>query len=334
MLEFEEKLAKSWDPAPRWRDLTVVVAVSGGPDSVALLRSLVSLGSDSQTVFVVAHFNHGWRGHQSDNDQRFVEQLGQQLGLRCEVGAPAKSIHSGPHSEEAARKDRHRFLGEVGRAVGARYVATGHTADDQAETVLHRIIRGTGLAGLAGIPRTRALDAGLTLMHPLLCVRRCDVLAYLRELGQDYREDATNTEPRYTRNRIRCELLPSLAADYNPQVAEALLRLATLADEAQSLLEPMAEQLYVRSLPARDSQGVTLQLSSLQAAPRYLVCEMLIAIWKEFGWPLAQMSYEKWDQLATLTKEGPVDDKRRVTMPGCVYAQRSSSMLRIWRESD
>ena len=333
MFEFEAKLAESWSPA-RWRDLTVVVAVSGGSDSVALLRSLVSLAGGSDAALVVAHFNHGWRGRESDDDQRFVERLAHQLGLQCEIGSPRKAAATANRNEETARRERHRFLAAVGMSAGARHVATGHTADDQAETVLHRIIRGTGLTGLAGIPRNRPLDAGLTLMHPLLAMRRLEVLAYLRELGQDYREDSTNTDPHYTRNRIRNQLLPALAAEYNPQVADALVRLATLAGEAQGLVDPMAQELLARRLASRDTNGVTLRLAPLKTAPRYLVCEMLIRIWKELGWPLAPMSHEKWDQLATMAVEGPQDDRQRVTLPSCVHAQRSSSTLRIWQESD
>ena len=299
---------------------------------MALLRSLVSLAAGSRTVVVAAHFNHGWRGPQSDEDQKFVERLCRQLSLQCELGAASKTGTPDTRTETAARETRHQFLCEVGTAVGARYVATGHTADDQVETVLHRILRGTGLAGLGGIPRTRPLNAGLTLMRPLLTMRRSEVLTYLRELGQNFCEDATNQERKYTRNRIRHELIPSLASDYNPNVAEAILRLAALAGEAQGLLDPMAEKLYDRSLEGRDLQGVTLQLAVLQAAPCYLVREMLIAIWKDFAWPLRQMSNEKWDQLAALALGGQAAHGQRLTLPGRIRAERASPQLRIWRE--
>src|SRR5436189_3233901 len=113
--------------------------------------------------------------------------------------------------EAVGRRVRYDFLASVARETGAAWVATGHTADDQAETVLHRLLRGTGLKGLAGIPARRALAPGVDVVRPLLKVRRAEVLAFLQETGQRFRQDTSNVDPRFTRNRIRHELLPSLA---------------------------------------------------------------------------------------------------------------------------
>ncbi len=126
---------------------------------------------------------------------------------------------------------------------GARYVATAHTLDDQAETVLHHVLRGTGLAGLAGMTRTRPLGPNVTLIRPLLEFRRRDLLEYLKTLDQPYCVDATNSDVRFARNRIRHELLPLIERDFRPNVAEALVRLASLAGNAQRVVEAAADNL-------------------------------------------------------------------------------------------
>src|SRR5262249_19663731 len=142
--------------------------------------------------------------------------------------------------EAAARDARYHFLRSTAERLGARYVATGHTADDQVETILHHILRGSGLAGLAGVPRLRSPSAAVTLIRPLLTIERTEVEDYLRQLGQDYRCDASNLSTEHTRNRIRHELLPLLADRFNPHVRDALRRLGTLAGEAQEVLSGLA----------------------------------------------------------------------------------------------
>src|SRR5438067_9362105 len=245
------KLAAAW-PAERWRDVTVLVAVSGGADSVALARGLQSLGGSGEGRLVLAHFNHRLRGAESDADEAFVRQLAEQFGLQVIVGSAASDLtagRSGQGIEGAARQARYDFLAAAVAQTGARYLATAHTADDQAETVLFNILRGTGLAGLAGIPRLRGLSEATTIVRPLLDVKRADVLGYLQSLGQSYRDDSSNRLEDYTRNRIRLQLLPLLARDYNPRVRDALLRIAQIATQTEDFLDQQAET--VLSVAAR-----------------------------------------------------------------------------------
>src|SRR5262249_45357023 len=149
------------------------------------------------------------------------------LLLRCErVNVAARARAAGDNLESTARRVRYAWLTTVAREAGASWVATGHTADDQAETVLHRLLRGTGLKGLCGIPARRPLAAGVQLLRPLLHTRKYELLAFLEALGQDYRRDSSNADLALVRNRIRHELLPHLAAAYNPAVVSALCRLA------------------------------------------------------------------------------------------------------------
>jgi tRNA(Ile)-lysidine synthase len=153
---FEQKLACSWPPE-QWREVTVLLAVSGGLDSVALLRGMLSIQPPGPGRLVVAHFNHRLRSQDSDADQAFVQELCHTLDVACEHGQPADLLCSTGASglEAAAREARYTFLRNTAERLGARYVATAHTADDQIETNVQRILRGTGIAGLSGIPHTR-----------------------------------------------------------------------------------------------------------------------------------------------------------------------------------
>jgi tRNA(Ile)-lysidine synthase len=238
------------------------VAVSGGIDSVALLRLLLELRRELGVVLSVVHFNHKLRGAESDADQDFVEKLAREHGLEfyCESGDTAQLAaeeHSG--LEAAARELRYQFFGRIlgsgedSGTSGAKApfqrgnqqrfpdkIATGHTLDDQAETVLMRLIRGTGLRGLGGIyPRivVEAEDGGGEsageIMRPLLGLRRQELESYLREIKQPWREDSTNSDSKFTRNRIRKLVLPLLARDFNPAVAETLSELAEIARDEE-----------------------------------------------------------------------------------------------------
>src|SRR3954468_11588552 len=185
MNDLLSKLAAAFPPE-RWRDVTTLVAVSGGADSVALLCGLAALKQgQGEGRLIAAHFNHQLRGAESDEDEAFVRRLARELTVDIEVGSgDVRGGASGDGLEAAARSARYAFLTETARRSGARYVVTAHTADDQVETVLHRILRGTGLGGLAGIPRVRELTPGQALVRPLLSAGRADVTAYLLSLNQ------------------------------------------------------------------------------------------------------------------------------------------------------
>jgi tRNA(Ile)-lysidine synthase len=330
------KLAADW-PREKWRDLTVLVAVSGGADSVALARGLAELRDPGEGQLVVAHFNHQMRGAESDRDQAFVEQLGAELGVQVVAGRRGGERESGRggegpmnRSEESLREARYTFLAQAAAEVGARYVATAHTADDQAETVLHNILRGAGLAGVAGIPRLRPLTAAATLIRPLLAVTRAEVLEYLSALGQAYREDASNQSLDYKRNRIRHELLPLLERDYNPHVRAALRRLSKIADEAESLLDQQADELLgsaIRPAPG----GVEIAMDLLEGRHPALVRQVLLVAWRGQGWPQQDMSFDKWEQLLAFARAFAANgsDPPPLMFPGGVRAERKGNVLRL-----
>lgn len=333
MSEFLSKLRATWPP-PQWGDVTVLVAVSGGADSVALLRGLSQLRAAAEGRLVVAHFNHKLRGAESDADQAFVEELAREVGVELIREAASTNLgaqHGGEGLEGAARQARYEFLSRAASQCGARYVATAHTADDQVETILHHILRGTGLAGLAGIPRTRQLTEAATLIRPLLVVTRREVLGYLDLLGKSYREDATNRLLHLTRNRIRHELLPLLEKEFNSQVRAALLRLGRIADEADEHFRREAMHFARQAGQHRDG-GVEIRTEPLSRGSKLFGRYVFIGIWQEQGWPMRDMSFEKWEQLMRLavSEEGSPDAAVQV-FPGGVRAEKKGGVLRLSR---
>lgn len=306
-----------------------VVAVSGGPDSVALACILRSLPSDGQAGGVVfAHLNHQLRGSESDADEAFVRKLAEQLHVpfRCHrLDVATLARESGDNLENCARRLRYEWLTQVANEVGAAWVATGHTADDQAETVLFRLLRGTGLHGLTGIPATRELAPGITLLRPLLSVRRAELLAFLHEQRQGYRQDSSNCDLRLSRNRLRHELLPRLTEQYNPAIVTILDRLAEQAREVEGLIQPLVEQLWREAELPRAGAMLVFQASVLARANPHLAREALRLAWTREKWPAGEMTFADWDRLAALAaaSAGAHD------FPAKIRARRIGRVLQI-----
>jgi tRNA(Ile)-lysidine synthase len=310
----------------------LVVAVSGGPDSVALARAALA-ARDAPAPLVLAHLNHRLRGAESDGDEDFVAGLHAALSAaapnvrlaRERIDVAASASATGENLEAEARRLRYRWLAEVARSHGLRWVATGHTADDQAETVLHRLLRGTGLQGLRGIAARRELGPGVEVVRPLLRATRADVLAYLGALSQPYRHDSSNDHLDRTRNRIRHELLPHLAQRYNPGVAALLGRLAEQADEAwREEREAAAELLHRAELP-RAGALLIFDRAALVTAPRRLVRAALRLAWEREGWPVGGMGYEDWQRLADLVQA----EAGAADLPGRVRARCRGRVLQL-----
>ncbi|NIL97764.1 MAG: tRNA lysidine(34) synthetase TilS [Planctomycetales bacterium] len=329
MHSFEEKLAKSW-PADRWRDVSTLVAVSGGADSVGLLRGLTRLKTGGRGQLLVGHFHHGLRP-QADAEERFVRQLCDQLRLPCHVGygqVGQLADQQGDGLEAAARHSRYAFLQAVAEQQAARYLVTAHTADDQVETILHRILRGTGLAGLAGIRRVRQLSPAVSLLRPLLDFRRSEVLAYLSQLQQDYCHDESNLDTRLTRNRIRHQLLPLLADQFHPAVDQALLRLGTLAGEAQAVIDELVDEHYERSVRVQAPNRVVIQTARLPSTRPYIIRELCIRIWQQQEWPQQDMGRAQWEQLAHFLLQ---PDGGKTVLPGSITAEKKDEQLVLTR---
>jgi tRNA(Ile)-lysidine synthase len=248
----------------------VLAACSGGPDSVALVSLLLGLRDEMPLEISVAHFNHRLRPG-AEKDVEFVRELAKRWRLPLVTGSKnvrAEARKRKLNLEEAARVLRYEFLRDAARKSGATKIATGHTMDDQAETFLMRVFRGTGLTGLAGIAPVSG-PAGCPVVRPLLALRRKDIEAYLRTEGISSREDESNLDRRFLRNRVRLELLPELERRYQPRVVEHLAALAALAREEDELLAGFVKELADEFITRKDGMAA-LDVRTLALLPRAL----------------------------------------------------------------
>lgn len=249
--EFARRLMLEWKrlelPA---EEALVVVAVSGGADSVGLLLAVDELLKSERLALgvTVAHLDHELRGEAGREDARWVEALADSLKFEVAVGHVAvkeRAVQTGDNLEQAARRARYEFLAEVADGCGARVVLTGHTMDDQAETVLLRLLRGSGAEGLSGMEAVRALveTSEVLLARPLMSwARRAETEKYCRERGVEFRVDAMNEDESFSRVRVRRRLLP-LMAEFNPRVVESLSRTAELLRGDGEILKLAAGEL-------------------------------------------------------------------------------------------
>ena len=255
----------------------VAVACSGGADSTALLLLLNELSNPLGCVLSVAHLNHCLRGSESDADEQFVRGLAERLGISFHVeraDAGRLSRQSKINQEAAGRKLRWRFFQSLIETGKASCVALAHTADDQAETVLHRLLRGSSTRGLTGIHPVVENPAGtLKIIRPLIRVRRATLRNWLNDQGEVWREDASNQDLRLVRNRIRHELLPFLE-QFNPRIVEALAHTAAIAREEEAFWQSYIKPLCDSWVEWKDGKAV-LEVENLRQAPAAVAYRVL-----------------------------------------------------------
>ena len=243
---------------------SVLVAVSGGVDSVVLLDVLRVTADEFGIFLAVAHLNHGWRGADSDGDAAFVEALARDAGLRIvseRLGDEAVARYAGLGREGAAREARRAFLERAATAVGADRIALGHTATDRAETILFNLARGAGSDGFAGIGPSSG-----PFVRPLIEIERADVLAYAEARGLTWREDATNADPSFARNRIRHRILPELER-INPRTVDAVCRGGDLAGEAKAIAAFLVDRVWPEVCTAEEPGRLRFDRSALAGLP-------------------------------------------------------------------
>ena len=303
----------------------VLVAVSGGADSTALLFALFHLRSIYNLTLVVVHVNHQLRGEESERDALFVAQQAEHLALpfyQTRVDVQALQRGARMSLQQAARQLRYRYFHTLCQTLGAARVALGHTADDQAETLLMRLLRGSGPAGLAGIPAIR-----LPFIRPLIAVSRHTIHAYLQSENLPWVEDSSNTSPVYLRNRVRLDLLPKLQ-QYNPQVVRHLNELADMLRADHQVLEPQVDEWAARTCYWQGRHRVELRCACFGTAPVALQRRLLRRLIEALSSSPEVVSFRHVEGLRQLIISEHYG--RRCVLPGQMFAERQRETVLLW----
>lgn len=242
----------------------VLVGVSAGPDSLALLHLLHAMSGRLACELAAAYVDHGLRPAETGAEWQLVREVAARLKISARRGEVPVAAHAKSHGlslEQAGRELRYRFLADTARELGAERIAVAHTADDQAEELLLRLLRGTGRKGLAGMaPFSRPDRQAPPLLRPLLTTTKAEVLAYLADRRIEFCEDSSNRDRRFLRNRVRLDLLPELAARFNPNIRETLRRTAAILQDEEELLAALTESAWQEAVVAEkggDAKGVS-----------------------------------------------------------------------------
>jgi len=281
-------------------EMRIVVGVSGGADSVALLSVLNDLAPKYSLELYAAHLNHLLR-KEAGEDAAFVQRFARSLGIPVFVGYARVSRLSRIYKlsiEEAGRRARYQFLRHVAKKVGAQRIAVGHHAGDQVETVIFHFLRGTGPAGITGIPLQNR-----EIIRPLLGVTKEEIEAYCRERGLEWCTDATNLTTEYMRNRIRVELLPYLRRFFNPQVDRAVLQLSDIISEENRFLGDMAKYLLKRMGQKGREGELRLKLMDFLSLPLAVQRRLLRLLIKESGAGLKDVGYQHYDSCISFLQD-------------------------------
>jgi len=310
--------------------LRIGVGVSGGADSVALLTLLHELRAELGVVVSAVHFNHQLRGKVSDGDEKFVASLAEKFALTLHVGrgdVAGTARREKTNLEDAARRSRYKFFGRLAEQGAVDVIVTAHTMDDQAETVLAHIFRGTGIAGLAGIHPVSGC-----VLRPLLTFRRAALRKYLRAKKQKWREDASNRDATKSRARMRKKLLPLLEKQFNPAAIQHLAALAERAQEQSKLIDVLADQLFEKHVTF---SGQTAQIPivdflhpcSIQSddAAAVLQAKLVLKITDRTRQRAGQISAGHIEAIVRLAKSG--ESGKRLQIPGGIDVLRQREIL-------
>jgi tRNA(Ile)-lysidine synthase len=315
---------------------TVLCAVSGGPDSVAMLHAFRELNELQQMEWKlhVAHVNHGLRGKSSDEDEEFVRGMAEKLKVPCHSGrvdVEGFREKEGKSVEESARELRHGFLQELALKLGAQKIALAHNLDDQAETILHRILRGTGLRGLKGMAPIRVLSRkhDLFVVRPLIEIERYEIEAFLRERGIPYRTDLSNFDTSLTRNKIRHKLFPMLESEFNPRVKMALVKLGQTSGSFYLLLREIANEVYENTKMISGEGEVCLSVEEFAKLPPAIQTLIIDRAVKTVLGRVPQLNFEHYLEIISLCGEHAY--QKAIRLPRGLEARREGYILKIAR---
>jgi tRNA(Ile)-lysidine synthase len=307
----------------------ILIACSGGPDSVALFYLLKTLASEYRWRLALIHFNHKLRPRAAKTDERFVKSLARKFkvpfyggagGVKREARAQKISI------EECARQMRYEFFLKIAKAKKIPTIALAHTQNDQAETVLMRVLQGTGLRGLQGI-REKFKTAGASLIRPLLIFTKRELLRYLAEGGVRFRSDRSNNSSRFIRNRIRLKLIPLLQRNFNPRVVEALSRIPAIATEENELISGIEAKAWRRCFKKKRRARVELRRPFFLRCLPAIQFRMVERALKKVD-PRSGLSFEAWERL----RKELVRPRYRCSLPKEVDFSLNSKIIAIYKK--
>ena len=308
---------------------TVLVAVSGGPDSVALVHILLALAPKFSFQVAMAHLNHCLRQNESARDEAFVVSLAEQLELpvhveRQDVRRYQKSQHLS--LEEAARKVRYRFYHAIAAKFGYEKIALGHQSDDNAELILMYMLRGSGPLGLSGIPPVRDDK----IVRPLIDIKRTEIMDFIAVKGLDYVVDSSNEDSQYLRNKIRNRLIPELKAEYNPKLIDSLNRLASVIAAEETWIENLIQPIFEKVIVFEQQGRIGLDFSELNqqtiAARRRLIRNAVLRVKGN----LRRMAFVHVEAAVKLAQKGP--DSGVLDFPDRIRISRQNDVLIMSRE--
>lgn len=303
----------------------VIVAVSGGPDSVFLLHALDYLSKRIAIELLVANLDHGMRGKESISDSRFVLDLSGRLDIKChheKIRISRKDLSLGISTEELLRKKRYEFFKKIASKARATVLATGHTLDDQAETILMRIIKGATMKGLVGILPTR-MNNNIRIIRPLIHIEKNDILVFMKKNKMHFRTDRTNTDEKYFRNVTRKKILPYLSK-YNPRLKRSLSQMAESLQEDYDFIETEKAK---RDLISAKNGKITINLRDIVIQPKSLQREILRDAIIKTGASVKKLTYRHWKEMDNFIRF-----KRRgqsIDLPGGVIMKREEKTLSL-----
>ena len=303
----------------------ILAAVSGGPDSVFMLHVLNRLKRKFKVKdIIVCNLDHGIRGEESKVDSSFVKKAAGKLGLKfIHKKINLNKLKSKEYSiEEMARSERYIFFREAARKASANIVATGHTLDDQAETVLMRLIKGSSLKGLVGIPPVRE-EKGLKIIRPLAELEKSEIVRYLRTESIPYKIDRTNLEERYLRNAIRRDVIPFLEK-YNPRLKRSLFNLAEHLREDFEFISEEKTRIQ-KDIVRQQGSSVEIRLRDVVIQPRAIQKEILRDSLEKAGGEVKSLSFRHWKDIEGLIKHGRKGNS--IDLPGSIRASRTQDIL-------
>ncbi|MDP8217302.1 MAG: tRNA lysidine(34) synthetase TilS [Candidatus Theseobacter exili] len=308
----------------------VLLSVSGGPDSIAMMYLLKEISQALDLKLVVAHLNHQLRGQEADGDALFVVEQGKQLGIKVitdETDVKKLAEKNRLSIEEAGRKARYLFLEKTAIKENIKIIATGHTRDDLAETIIMRLLRGCGTIGLLGIPPVRSQNK-LTIIRPLIELTRKDIMNYLDNHKIPYRVDTSNLDNRFLRNRIRNDLLPFLENDFNPKAREVLINLSKILDSETDFFEQTLQPIYKQMVEKRQ-RHYTLNISEFKAIHEALQRSILRRMIMDTKGNLLGITYNHIEDLMDLIFLKP--SGRQIHLPDDITAVKEYNLILLSR---